>query len=397
METKDKNQTLVVSQAADLKKELFPTKDLSLSVTNDTEIEKKAADFVDQLLSFKAGDVTEQTGRKNAVEQMGLDVQKQAAKQSALLRQPINKIVTKADEGGNVANALIDLKMKVEELDPGKFDFEPGWFGRTVGMIPGVGNPLKRYFTKFESAQTVIASVMRSLKNGQEELERDNITLVEDQKQMAESGKRLERAIQLGILMDQKIQYKLDREIEASDPKHRFISEELLYPLRQRIMDLQQQLAVSQQGYIATEIIMRNNKELIRGVNRSMSVTISALETAATVAMALANQKIVLDKINAVSQTTSDLISGTAARLKTQGADIHKQASSSQLSIESLKSAFVDLKTAMDDVSNFRINALPQMAQSIIELNKISQEAENTIKKLDEGNKQKPEIKLELE
>lgn len=397
METKDKNQTLVVSQAADLKKELFPTKDLSLSVTNETEIEKKAADFVDQLLSFKAGDVTEQTGRKNAVEQMGLDVQKQAAKQSALLRQPINKIATKADEGGNVANALIDLKMKVEELDPGKFDFEPGWFGRTMGMIPGVGNPLKRYFTKFESAQTVIASVMRSLKNGQEELERDNITLVEDQKQMAETGRRLERAIQLGILMDQKIQYKLDREIEASDPKHRFISEELLYPLRQRIMDLQQQLAVSQQGYIATEIIMRNNKELIRGVNRSMSVTISALETAATVAMALANQKIVLDKINAVSQTTSDLISGTAARLKTQGADIHKQASSSQLSIESLKSAFVDLKTAMDDVSNFRINALPQMAQSIIELNKISQEAENTIKKLDEGNKQKPEIKLELE
>ena len=397
METKDKNQTLVVCQAADLKKELFPTKDLSLSVANETEIEKKAADFVDQLLSFKAGDVTEQTGRKNAVEQMGLDVQKQAAKQSALLRQPINKIATKADEGGNVANALIDLKMKVEELDPGKFDFEPGWFGRTMGMIPGVGNPLKRYFTKFESAQTVIAAVMRSLKNGQEELERDNITLVEDQKQMAETGRRLERAIQLGILMDQKIQYKLDREIEASDPKHRFISEELLYPLRQRIMDLQQQLAVSQQGYIATEIIMRNNKELIRGVNRSMSVTISALETAATVAMALANQKIVLDKINAVSQTTSDLISGTAARLKTQGADIHKQASSSQLSIESLKSAFVDLKTAMDDVSNFRINALPQMAQSIIELNKISQEAENTIKKLDEGNKQKPEIKLELE
>lgn len=397
METKDKNQTLVVSQAADLKKELFPTTDLSLSVTNDNEIEKKAADFVDQLLSFKAGDVTEQTGRKNAVEQMGLDVQKQAAKQSALLRQPINKIAKKADEGGSVANALIDLKMKVEELDPGKFDFEPGWFGRAVGMIPGVGNPLKRYFTKFESAQTVIAAVMRSLKNGQEELERDNITLVEDQKQMADTGKRLERAIQLGILMDQKIQYKLDREIEASDPKHRFISEELLFPLRQRIMDLQQQLAVSQQGYIATEIIMRNNKELIRGVNRSMSVTISALETAATVAMALANQKIVLDKINAVSQTTSDLISGTAARLKTQGADIHKQASSSQLSIESLKSAFVDLKTAMDDVSNFRVNALPQMAQSIIELNKISQEAENTIKKLDEGNKQKPEIKLELE
>lgn len=397
MTTQNKNQTLVVSQSAELKKELFPTNDISLTLQNDTEIDKKAGDFVDQLLSFKAGDVAEQTDRKTAVEQMGLSVQKQAAKQSELLRQPINKIAKRADDGGDVANALIDLKMKVEELDPGKFDFEPGWFGRVVGNIPGVGNPLKRYFSKFESAQTVIATVMRSLKNGQEQLERDNITLVEDQKQMADTGQRLQRAIQLGVFMDQKIQYKLEREIEPTDPKHRFISEELLFPLRQRIMDLQQQLAVSQQGYIATEIIMRNNKELIRGVNRSMSVTISALETAATVAMALANQKIVLDKLEAVGKTTSDLISGTAARLKTQGVEIQKQASSSQISIESLKSAFADLKIAMDDVSNFRMNALPQMAQSILELNEVSQDAEKTIKKIDEGNKKKPEINLELE
>ena len=397
MTTQNNTQTLVVSQSAELKKELFPTKDMSLTLQNDTEIDKKAADFVDQLLSFKAGDVAEQTDRKTAVEQMGLSVQKQAAKQSELLRQPINKIAKRADDGGDVANALIDLKMKVEELDPGKFDFEPGWFGRVVGNIPGVGNPLKRYFTKFESAQTVIATVMRSLKNGQEQLERDNITLVEDQKQMADTGQRLQRAIQLGVFMDQKIQYKLEREIEPTDPKYRFISEELLFPLRQRIMDLQQQLAVSQQGYIATEIIMRNNKELIRGVNRSMSVTISALETAATVAMALANQKIVLDKLEAVGKTTSDLISGTAARLKTQGVEIQKQASSSQISIDSLKSAFADLKIAMEDVSTFRMNALPQMAQSILELNEVSQDAEKTIKKIDEGNKKKPEIKLELE
>jgi uncharacterized protein YaaN involved in tellurite resistance len=397
MTTQNKNQTLVVTQAADLKNELVGSNDISVTVKEDHEIEKKASDFVEQLLAYKTGDVEEQTDRKSAVEQMGMEAQKKAAKQSELLRQPISKIAKRADDGGEVANALIDLKMKVEELDPGKFDFEPGWFGRTLGLIPGVGNPLKRYFAKFESAQTVIATVIRSLKSGQEQLERDNITLVEDQKQMAATGKSLERAVQLGIMMDQKIQYKLDREIDAADPKYRFVSEELLFPLRQRILDLQQQLAVSQQGYIATEIIMRNNKELIRGVNRSMSVTVSALETAATVAMALANQKIVLDKINAVSKTTSDLISGTAQRLKTQGVEIHKQASSSQLSIDSLKSAFADLKLAMDDVSTFRMNALPQMAQSILELNQISMDAEKTIKKLDEGNKKKPEIKLELE
>ena len=111
-------------------------------------------------------------------------------------------------------------------------------------------------------------------------------------------------------------------------------------------------------------------------------------------AMALANQKIVLDKVESVSKTTSDLISGTASRLKTQGVDIQKQASTAQLNIDSLKSAFADIRTAMEDVSTFRVKALPQMANTILELDKISGEAEKSIKKMEEGNRAKPEIDI---
>ena len=42
---------------------------------------------------------------------------------------------------------------------------------------------------------------------------------------------------------------------------------------------------------------------------------------------------------------------------------------------------------AMDDVATFRANALPQMASTILELDKISAEAEKSIKKLEEGNR----------
>jgi len=38
--------------------------------------------------------------------------------------------------------------------------------------------------------------------------------------------------------------------------------------LRQRIQDLQQQLAVNQQGVLAVELIIRNNKELMKGVDK---------------------------------------------------------------------------------------------------------------------------------
>jgi uncharacterized protein YaaN involved in tellurite resistance len=329
-------------------------------------MEAKAVAYVDKLLDVSTDDMDALKDRKNSVEQMAFDEQKKAAKQTELLRQPVKKLSERGEEGGDVANALINLKMKVEELDPGKFDFEAGWLTRTLGRLPGVGTPIKRYFSKFESAQTVIGTIIRSLENGKDQLQRDNITLFEDQKQMQEAAKKLEKAVQLGMLIDQKLQYKLEREIPATDPKHKFVSEELLYPLRQRIIDLQQQLAVSQQTVLATEIIIRNNKELTRGVDRALNVTISALETAASVAMALANQKIVLDKINSVNQTTSDLIQGTAARLKTQGVEIHKQASGAQLNLEALKSSFQDIKTAMQDVSTFRTNALPQMANTIL-------------------------------
>jgi uncharacterized protein YaaN involved in tellurite resistance len=114
-----------------------------------------------------------------------------------------------------------------------------------------------------------------------------------------------------------------------------------------------------------------------------------------TVALALANQKIVLDKIEAVSKTTNDLIAGTAERLRTQGTQIHKQAASTQLSMDALKSAFANLKGAMDEISTFRTQALPQMANSILELNTLNKETEEVIQKMEKGNQSRPEISLE--
>ena len=78
---------------------------------------------------------------------------------------------------------------------------------------------------------------------------------------------------------------KLATEIGPDDPRREFVEEDILFALRQRTLDLQQQLAVNQQGVLAIEIIIRNNRELIRGVDRALDVTISALQVAVTVAL----------------------------------------------------------------------------------------------------------------
>ena len=62
---------------------------------------------------------------------------------------------------------------------------------------------------------------------------------------------------------------------EDEEKKIKFIKEEILFPLRQRLMDFQQLLVVNQQGIIAMEVIRKNNLELIRAVDRAETVTIS--------------------------------------------------------------------------------------------------------------------------
>jgi uncharacterized protein YaaN involved in tellurite resistance len=326
---------------------------------------------------------------------MGRALQRDSGRRSMMLRQPIKDLAKHSEDGGPVANALVDLKLKVEELDPGRFDFSPGWLSRMAGMIPGLGTPLKRYFTKFESSQTIIDAIMRSLESGREQLKRDNTTLREDQNTMRELTHKLERQIELGRLLDAKLLYALEREIDGQDPRRSFVEEELLFPLRQRIMDLQQQLTVNQQGILSTAIIVGNNKELIRGVDRALDVTVSALQVAVAVALALANQKIVLEKVSAISRTTSDLIAGTAARLREQGAAIHAQAASSTLDMEVLKTAFTDITAAMDEISQFRQQALPQMAQTILEFDKLTTEGEAAVKRLEEAGQAQPLLQIE--
>ncbi|MDH3228488.1 MAG: toxic anion resistance protein [Alphaproteobacteria bacterium] len=361
----------------------------------DAELDAKAGELVASLLDFGKGDVDAEDRAKEAVETMGRALQQAAAHKSAMLRAPIKDLSRHAEDGGPVANALVDLKLQVEELDPNKFDFEAGWFSRLLGMLPGIGTPLKRYFTKYESSQTVIDAIIRSLDMGKDQLNRDNVTLGEDQKAMRTLTRTLERQIELAQLMDSKIQYKLDREIAADDPRRGFVQDEILFPLRQRIMDLQQQLAVNQQGVLSTAIIIGNNKELIRGVDRALDVTVSALQVAVTVALALAHQKIVLDKVEAINKTTSDLIAGTAAQLKRQGAAIHTRASSAGLDMESLKSAFADINAAMEEISSYRREALPQMAQTILEFDKLAEEGEEAIKKMEQGRAARPTLDLD--
>ncbi|MDI5920907.1 toxic anion resistance protein [Halomonas sp. LR5S13] len=349
---------------------------------DDPSLAARADAFVDELVA--GGDADALARQRRAIDELGLELQQQAAHQSAMLQTPLRQLAHHGDEGGPVAKALVDLRGRMQELDPARHRLSPRPLDRVLALLPGASSRLQRYFRKFETAQQALDAIIVDLEGGRDMLHRDNLTLADDQQSLRESLDQLERQVALGRLIDERLQTAIARRDEE-DPKRRFLEEELLFPLRQRIVDLQQQLAVSQQGVLALEVIIRNNRELIRGVDRAINVTVSALTVAVTVALAIANQRLVLDRVEALNATTSEMIGGTARALRQQGVDIQQRASSAMLDMEALEQAFGEVMGAIDDLSRYRREALPRLDDQIDRLAALAGRGGEAIDRLQRG------------
>ncbi|WP_350359485.1 toxic anion resistance protein [Vreelandella sp. SM1641] len=354
----------------------------------DPELEAMAGRFVEDILA--ENDEASIARQRRAVDEMGLELQQQAAHRSAMLQTPLRQLAHQGDEGGPVAKALVDLRGRMEGLDPARHRLAPSALDRVMALIPGVDSRLQRYFQKFENAQQALDAIIEELKGGHDMLHRDNVTLSDDQQALNKILAELNRQIALGRLIDSRLQDEIAAR-DADDPRRHFLEEELLFPLRQRIVDLQQQLAVSQQGVLALEVIIRNNRELMRGVDRAINVTVSALTVAVTVAMAMANQRLVLDRIEALNTTTSQMIGGTAKALRQQGVDIQKRASSAMLDMQVLEEAFSEVMGAIDDLSSYRQEALPRLDEQIDRLATLAKQGNASIERLREGSQSQPQ------
>ncbi|WCR29470.1 toxic anion resistance protein [Paenibacillus thiaminolyticus] len=318
-----------------------------------------------------------------SIDAFGMNTMRSSSEKNALLQVSIGRLSKTGDEGGDVARGLAELHTQLRDLDPSVVDFAK------TGFLGKLFNPLRAYFLKYQKADSVIGDIVVSLEKGKTTLKNDNTTLEIEQQTLRELTKKLQKEIQLGTMMDESIEAQIElAKLRNEDPdKIRFITEEVLFPLRQRVMDLQQMLVVNQQGIMAIEVVVRNNKELIRGVDRAKNVTISALKISVTVASALYNQKIVLKKIELLNQTTNNLIASTSRILKNQGAEIQKQSLEANISVDTLKQAFSDVMSALDSISAYKQDALPKMRHTINQFRELADDGEKQIQRLERGHK----------
>lgn len=324
-----------------------------------SELDDKVAKFVDELAALDSN--SPEFGKK--VDQLTAMGRKEIAEAAGASNRFLDRPVKAIDADTGIGADLTELRRTVESLDP-KEAGKGMTTRKFLGIIP-FGNKVNNYFDKYRSSQTHISAILSRLGNGKDELLMDNAAIDTERGGLWKTMHKLEQMIHISKSLDKNLEEKAN-ELDATDPaKAKAIRETALFYTRQRTTDLLTQMAVTVQGYLALDLVKKNNVELVKGVDRASTTTVSALRTAVTVASAMSNQRLVLEQISALNTTTAGMIDTTGELLKHQSGAIHEQASSSTIPLETLQRAFQNIYDTMDQIDAFKLAALTNMKQTV--------------------------------
>lgn len=340
-----------------------------VDAAKQTELQQKAAAYVTELatLDTKSPAFTQKIASITSLGDQ--EMRSSASVSNRMLERPaaaMGKGKDKGDAQTRVAGTLVELRQQVTELDPNRADLTG--VKKALKWLPG-GDKVDRYFSKYQSAQSQLNAIIKALDSGQDELRKDNASIETEKANMwALMGKLGEYNELAGALDAALVEKVAQLEAAGRTEDANVLKSDAMFPVRQRRQDIMTQMAVAVQGYMALDLVRKNNLELIRGVDRAQTTTIAALRTAVMVSQALSRQKLVLDQITALNTVTSNLIESTSEQLKIQGAAINQQAASSTIDVAKLQAAFDNVFATMDALDTFRAQAVDSMAQTVTAL-----------------------------
>lgn len=258
--------------------------------------------------------------------------------------------------------SINSMRTMLDELNPGKQGdlLQPK---KLLGFIP-FGNKLQEYFRKFQSAGSQLQAIMSQVYAARDDMQRDATEIEQVKGKLWAAMQSLKGAIHFATVLDQQLAARVEA-LKGSDPlRAKALEQEVLFYARQNLQDMQTQMAVNVNGYLAMDVLKKTAREMVNGCNRIATTGMSALATAQTVARATGNQIQVMEMLSGVSATIGDLVTETSRQL---GAHVEKTGEFAQnpmIGIEKIQQMFDNTFKAMDAMDNFRSTAIAVMGKN---------------------------------
>ncbi|MFF9351381.1 toxic anion resistance protein [Streptomyces sp. NPDC014734] len=337
-----------------------------------TEMTRRSTEYVGGLagLDARSPEFATRVGEITALGQG--DIRAAAQQSNRMLDRTVRSLAVSGDGSGRgaggkdaqsrVGTSLVELRRTVEDLDPRA---TPGRGARRLlSRLPG-GNRLRDHVAAYASAQGTLNRIVGSLRGGQDELRRDNAALHTERTRLWETMGKLQEFVVLTEALDGAVEQRIAATAATDPVQADALRADVLFPVRQKHQDLLTQLAVCAQGYLAMDVVRRNNDELIRGVDRAATTTVSALRIAVMLASALESQRKVTEQVRVLRSTTEDLIRGNAEMLAGQSGEIQRIAADPAVGAETLREAFQQIYRTLDAIDTYKARATESMAATV--------------------------------
>lgn len=327
------------------------------------EMARRAGEYVGSLAGIDSRS-PEFANRIGEIAGLGAaDIRGAAQQSNRMLDRAVRSLGT--DGGGDaqarVAGSLVELRRTVEDLDPSDNAGAKG-VRKLLSKLPG-GNKFRDHVAKYASSQATLNRIVGALRGGQDELRRDNAALHTERARLWETMGKLQEYAVLTEALDAAVEQRIADQIDPQQADA--LRVDVLFPVRQKHQDLLTQLAVCAQGYLAMDVVRRTNEELIKGVDRAATTTVSALRIAVMLAQALNTQGEVIKQIDTLRDTTEGLIRGNAEMLSTQSGEIQRIAADPAVGAETLRTAFAQIYKTLDTIDTFKVQATENMAATV--------------------------------
>lgn len=281
---------------------------------------------------------------------------------AALMSGPFMQRNLLGVEDAPAFRAIREMREHLDALDPGK-EGDLLTQNKLFGVIP-LGNKLKAYFRRFQSAGQQIQGAMRQIYAARDDLQRDDIALDSTRAKLWEAMQRLKAAIRFAERLDGQLSRKISELAGNDSERAKALEQEVLYPTRQNLQDMLTQMAVCVNGYLSLDALKKTCRELINGCDRVATTGMSALAVAQTVARATGNQVRVMDMLSGVNSTIENMIVETGKQLNTHVERTAAFGGNPLMGIDRLKEMFDLTFKAMDTVDSFRSKAVETMASN---------------------------------